>query len=706
MPGKILLAEDDANLRETLTEVFEAEGWEVIAVVNGQAAVELLSNPETAQVIVLDALLPKMNGFDVAKTVRNLGRETPIFFMSGVFRSQEQQREAREKYGCRAYLTKPFDPKHLVDAIRPLLAGDVVAAVAPVAAPQQVQQPQEPLPLLGTLLEYPPLYLLWRAALESHTGVLELFAERERARVFVVKGRAVFAQHSDAQLNVGVELVRDGALTAESYTQACATAIKSSSGLLDVLKSEYGCTEVQTRAAYKALVPKILERVVALSGNFRFVQTDQFSSIVPAASVSIIEPLLSGLRAATVHALDPHVGPRRPLRLAPGDFWGDVVGKLADGCGSESLAKAINGRATIAQLLEAAPNPVEKAARYRQVYLLMSTRAVRASLDPMALATPVVTAPERPLPQSDSPRPVVATPVARATPGFAATSAPPKGASAPPQARANAAEVQGANARPVIDESGDRHVRFTPEEEAARGKLNAKFEEIIGLDYFAVLGVKRSVDATTLKRAYFTLAKDFHTDSFAGLNIGSAKQKLDHIFHVIQAAHTTLIDANRRSEYEASLSFKDSGGSTDVAAILQAETDLFKVKVLIERGELTAALRILDKVIVVMPKSDEVLGLQRFCLWYHTKNHSTARATVLALELHFRSAPGALSLKEFQGCIWMEVGEIKAARIAFKHVLDLDPSHPGATRGNRQLQRKVEEDAKNASSGLGRFLKR
>ena len=346
MPGKILLAEDDANLRETLTEVFEAEGWEVIAVVNGQAAAELLSNPETAQVIVLDALLPKMNGFDVAKTVRNLGRETPIFFMSGVFRSQEQQREAREKYGCRAYLTKPFDPKHLVDAIRPLLAGDVVAAVAPVAAPQQVQQPQEPLPLLGTLLEYPPLYLLWRAALESHTGVLELFAERERARVFVVKGRAVFAQHSDAQLNVGVELVRDGALTAESYTQACATAIKSSSGLLDVLKSEYGCTEVQTRAAYKALVPKILERVVALSGNFRFVQTDQFSSIVPAASVSIIEPLLSGLRAATVHALDPHVGPRRPLRLAPGDFWGDVVGKLADGCGSESLAKAINGRAT------------------------------------------------------------------------------------------------------------------------------------------------------------------------------------------------------------------------------------------------------------------------------------------------------------------------------------------------------------------------
>ena len=68
--------------------------------------------------------------------------------------------------------------------------------------------------------------------------------------------------------------------------------------------------------------------------------------------------------------------------------------------------------------------------------------------------------------------------------------------------------------------------------------------------------------------------------------------------------------------------------------------------------------------------------------------------------------PGALTLKEFQGWIWMEVGELKAARMAFKKVLEMDPKHTGATRGSRQLQRKVEEEEKKSSSGLSKFLKR
>lgn len=708
MGGKILLAEDDGNLRETLAEALRAEGYEVLAVANGQAAMDALDNPDAVQFIILDCLLPKVNGFDVAKFVRGRGLDTPILFMSGVFKSQDQQRDAKEKYGSKAYMTKPFDNKRLIDAIKPFLSGGASGGASAVAA--------DPLPADGTLLESPVLYLLWRAARELHTGVLEIFGERERARVFVLKGRAVMAQHSDPNLNIGIELVRDGVIDADSYKQACELALSRNMGLYDVIKGEGWASDGQVKAGYKALIPKVIERVVALSGRFRWVQTDAFTNIVPGATAPIIESLLAGLRKATERDLDPHVGPRRPLRLAPGDAWGDVVGKLTEACGADSLARAINGRATIAQMIEAAPSPGERAARYRQVYLLMSTMAVRASLEAIPMTGP---APQPNPPSPPSPPTAGGTgshaPVSLDPPAPAPSRAPPSGGPGATSTMHSAPRTSGGMAggggkavvaRPAIDDADDSGVVFTPAEDEARARIAAKFEEIVGKDHFAILGVKRGTDAAAVKKAYFQLAREFHTDTFAGMNLGQAQKKLDHVFQTIQTAHATLTDAGKRGEYDAKLSFEDQGASTDVAAIMQAEADMHRAKLLVERGELGSALKILEKVVVIMPKNDEVLGYQKYCNWYQTKSPTTANETCKQLEVHFKAQPGALTLKEFQGWIYMEIGDLKASRFAFKKVLELDPKHPGATRGSRQLQRKMEDEEKKGSSGLSKFLKR
>src|ERR1043166_3242776 len=196
---------------------------------------DALDNPDAAQVIILDYLLPKVNGFDVAKFVRNRGIETPIIFMSGVFKGQEQQKEAKEKLGAKAYLTKPFEPKRLVEAVKPLMFAQGGGAAAAAVA--------TPLPADGQLVENPPLYLLWRAAKEMHTGALELFGEKERARIFIFKGRAVLCQHSDPQLNVGIELVRDGVIDADSYKQAVEMALSRNTGLFDIFKQEGWATD-------------------------------------------------------------------------------------------------------------------------------------------------------------------------------------------------------------------------------------------------------------------------------------------------------------------------------------------------------------------------------------------------------------------------------------------------------------------------------
>ncbi len=260
--------------------------------------------------------------------------------------------------------------------------------------------------------------------------------------------------------------------------------------------------------------------------------------------------------------------------------------------------------------------------------------------------------------------------------------------------------------KPVIDTRADAGVRFNPAETAARDKIRAKFDGLDGQDYYAILGVKPDVTPADAKKAYLGLARDFHTDAFAGMNLGTAQPMLDHVFQVIQLAHSTIADERKRAEYDAKRSFEAAGASTDVAAILQAEAELHKAQLLVDRGELQNAAKLLANVVAVMPNNDEAVGLQKYCTWWTTKSAAAAPDVARQLEEHFKKQPGALILKELQGRIWLEIGEVNKAAASFKKVLEVDANHQGATRAMRALQRKKEEAEKKASSGFGKLFKR
>src|SRR5262249_27572846 len=154
--------------------------------------------------------------------------------------------------------------------------------------------------------------------------------------------------------------------------------------------------------------------------------------------------------------------------------------RLPEACGSDSLLRAINGRATIAQMLEAASSPTERAARYRQVYLLMSTMAVRASMEVIPMAARAnnassTTGSQKPV-QAEAPLPSPPPTQAptRAEPqrpspsmgGGASSPSPSPSPSmhSPPPRTSTTSGVPGtarAPVRPVIDENADRGVMFS-----------------------------------------------------------------------------------------------------------------------------------------------------------------------------------------------------------------------------------------------------
>ena len=647
---KILLAEDDNNLRETLTEGLRSLGYEVMAVANGAAAVEHINGDY--DVAILDGLLPKVTGFDVAKLVRSRSPATAIILISGVFKSSQQQTDHMAATGAKAYLVKPFDLRRLTDTLRPYAPAEAASAVAD-------DEDSEPsgleLPSQGSLLEMPALYLGWRIHKEQQTGILELFSASEKARIFAYRGRAVFAQSSQPLLHIGVELLKDGTISAEQFQISAELAVQRGVGLFEILKGEGMATEAQMKAAYKGLVPRIVERTPALTGTFRWAATDAFSSIVPAASSSLIDGMLGGLAKITEKELEPHIAPRRSLRLAPGENWDEVVALLKSSCGSDSLTRAINGRATIAQLLEVSPTPQERATRFRQTFVLMSTMAVRASEQVISMA--------------------VVAPAPHVEPQQVPTAA----AAVVP--RAASPEMPGEAARGDAD---DANKVFTAQDEEAR--------------------VKRGADPGSVKKSFYALSREFHPDSFAGVSLGSVTPKLELLFQQIQGAYATLSDDAKRGEYEAKINIEAGGGSSDIGALFQAESDFQKVKFLYDRGDLAGGQKIIDRVVKIMANNEEAQGYKLFLDWWSTKSVDSADSVVRELLVLYKRAPAAVALRDLMGWIYMEIGNLNSAKTAFRKVIEIQPKHVGANRGMTQLHRKVDEAAKGGGSALGRFF--
>ncbi|HOX33636.1 MAG TPA: response regulator transcription factor [Spirochaetales bacterium] len=137
---EVLLAEDEANLRGTLAWAFRRESWSVRDFEDGLAAWEYLQKaPPSAEgrVLVLDIVMPRMDGLELCRLVREAGLELPLLFLSS--RDEEMDRVLGLESGADDYLCKPFSVRELLARIRILHAR--ASGRAP-GRPAQVPRPE------------------------------------------------------------------------------------------------------------------------------------------------------------------------------------------------------------------------------------------------------------------------------------------------------------------------------------------------------------------------------------------------------------------------------------------------------------------------------------------------------------------------------------------------------------------------------------
>ena len=121
MPEKkasILLVEDEENLQEALKLNLELEGYEVTCIGDGAAALKKVKE-EYFDLILLDVMLPELDGFDVSENIRLQNIETPILMLSA--RAGSSDRVTGLKKGADDYLTKPFYLEELLLRVEKLI---------------------------------------------------------------------------------------------------------------------------------------------------------------------------------------------------------------------------------------------------------------------------------------------------------------------------------------------------------------------------------------------------------------------------------------------------------------------------------------------------------------------------------------------------------------------------------------------------------
>jgi CheY-like chemotaxis protein len=114
---KILIAEDERDIRDLISFTLKFAGYEVVAVVNGEEAVKT-AQTDRPDLIIMDGRMPKMSGYEACEKIKQMDetKDIPVVFLSA--KGQESEIQAGLKAGALEYLLKPFAPDELIKRVQ------------------------------------------------------------------------------------------------------------------------------------------------------------------------------------------------------------------------------------------------------------------------------------------------------------------------------------------------------------------------------------------------------------------------------------------------------------------------------------------------------------------------------------------------------------------------------------------------------------
>jgi CheY-like chemotaxis protein/tetratricopeptide (TPR) repeat protein len=376
----VLIVDDDREVTQYLSDVLKGEGWKVLCEKDGDWAVKTFKS-RRIDAVILDVLIPVLNGFQVADAIRAdpRGKDLPIVIMSGIYRGADNRREAIERYGLLEYLNKPVEGDRVRQLLKEVLDKRAAAQrktsglvrkkpVRRTSRPGTLPRPpvvqsltpearvvaREPVALQGSLDQTPFPRLLHELYKLQATGALFMMRGSVKKIVYLNNGQPVFIKSNKRSECFGQLLVGQGRLTADEAQQTYerSRAQKTLHGQVLVAESMLTADELSAGLGDQLEV-KLFEIFSWPTGEFQFKENARIPEVEFKLQSSCATIIVRGVaRFHTDEQLERAMAPSGSTYPAPASDPFLRYQRLDLDPASDSVAEALDGSRSLTQLLD------------------------------------------------------------------------------------------------------------------------------------------------------------------------------------------------------------------------------------------------------------------------------------------------------------------------------------------------------------------
>ena len=674
MTKTILIAEDDRALARMWGELLTAEGFTVLVEKDGEWALRTFK-ARPVDCVILDCLLPVRNGFQVAERLRKLpeGRAVPIVMVSGIYRGAHHRHEAEAKYGVAAYLDKPVRNEDLIATLQRVFGDDYPKAAAAEADRARVdaapddrfaaEESREEVALVeeasqrafrgasvgrGDLRARPFPELLAELYRWKASGALLLRRGRVKKIVYLKDGYPISVKSNLLSECLGKVMVRERMIT-EAQCERSLELMRSSGRMQGTVLIEMGLISPHNLvyALELQLRTKLLEIFGWQEGSFQFTPRTELPSQTVTLDGTTASLIVDGvLTRWTAERARACLGPVSGYYVAPSADPLYRFQELDLSPTGEAFVSAIDGRKTVDQLVRFGSVPEETA--WKLLYALKAAQVVDLSE------------------------------VRREEPEVAQDGALPKKKVRPPPMKKRAGgkallpEVAGLAGR--VSSASDR---------ALKKKLRSDLEEMRRQTYFEILGVSREADTEEIRKAFFSLAREYHPDKIAGSMADEVRQLAGEIYDLVTRAYETLSDEEERSAYLQQISSgpRKREMSDEVSKILAAEGKFQRGETYLRKGRWEEAHKAFAEAVELYPKEGEFHAFLGWALFQTAPQDPTVTEKALdhimnAIQLNPKLDRAYL----FLGYVYKALGRADKAEKQFEKAIQCNPDCTEALR--------------------------
>lgn len=362
MSTKVMIVDDNNDIRNLLATWLKQVGYDVILAEDGMAALDMFSR-ERPKMLFLDMLLPKKNGIEVCKEIKNdpVGVKTPIVLMTAVYKGMQYALEAK-KSGADVYIEKPFQNEKILEITNKLIGPPEVEITDEVSFIETKAADKE-IALEGNLAKASYPILLVTINKKKLTGELRLRYGTAAKSIFFLSGRPMYSASNQISDRLGITVLKQGLISKDQYDEAVRLmqqsngAVKIGQALIRLgFLTDYELT-FTLREQYKKILISLFQWT---EGDYTFIKTDNIIEQNDALNVPLNDLILQGLEESyTFMRVEKEIGNLDIIFMAtPSGMENLQTGKIKDKY--KKSFNLVDGIKTLREIMNSDPEKGEE----------------------------------------------------------------------------------------------------------------------------------------------------------------------------------------------------------------------------------------------------------------------------------------------------------------------------------------------------------